>query len=160
VEAVLNVAAKESVLKRVVAFGIHAGRLRISEVAIEEKIFRTLSFVSTSSDYSEAISDHALAIKKAILKGISLDSLLVDSVVIAIELEDCSVVWSCSCELNSRKLSIPAAVRLEGRARKRRSDRSHQPASAIDCSPLQLCDGRRFVYQIVRRGKVKRSCLL
>src|SRR5438552_7188612 len=96
-----------------------------------------------------------MAIKKTILEGVSLDSLLVGSVVIAVELEDRSVVWSCSCELNARKLSIPAAVRLEGRTGKRRSDDSHQPARAIDGSALQLCDGRSFVYEIVPRRKVE-----
>src|SRR5207247_7754445 len=99
-----------------------------------------------------AISDHALAIKKAILKGVSLDSLLIFPVVIAIELEDPSLVRSRSCELNSRKLSIPAAVRLERGTSKLRSDCSHQPARAIDRSHLQLCNGRRFVYEIVRLG--------
>ena len=116
VKAVLDVAAEESVLKRIVAVDIHAGHLRIPEVTIKKKIFRTLSFISTSSDQSQAISDHALTVKKAILEGVSLDSLFVYPVVIAIEFEDRSIMWSCSCEVNTCKLCIPAAVRLKGRA--------------------------------------------
>ena len=156
----MNVAAKESVLKRIVAVDIHAGHLRIPEVTIKKKIFRTLSFVSASSDQGQAISDHALTIKKAILEGVSLNSLFVCPVVIAIEFEDRPIMWSCSCEVNTCKLSVPAAVRLKGRASKLRSDRGHQPARARDRSPLQLCDGRRFVYEVVPRGKVEGLRLL
>src|SRR5206468_8511339 len=106
------------------------------------------------------IFNHGMSIKKTILEGVGLDSLFVDSVVVAIEFEDRPIMWSCSCEVNTCKLSVPAAVRLKGRASKLRSDRSHQPARARDRSALQLCDGRRFVYEVVPRGKVEGLRLL